>query len=106
VSGPKLRASVGAAVLPAQPLPVQQVGAGQFRAQQGAAEPADRLAVQVLGDVAPAQQGAGARLDAQAEVAPPAWVNSASRVSAPAACGAFPLRAAASISSGSAHMEM
>jgi hypothetical protein len=37
---------------------------------------------------------------------PPAWVNSASRVRAPVAMPVSPVRAAASISSGSAHMEM
>jgi hypothetical protein len=49
VSGPQLDAGVDAAVLAAQPFAVQQVGAGQFGAELGAAEPVDRLAVQVLG---------------------------------------------------------
>ena len=47
VGGAQLRARVRAAALPAQPLAVEQVRAGQLRAQPGPAEPVDRLAVQV-----------------------------------------------------------
>jgi len=42
--------------------------AGQFRAQPGAAEPVDRLPVQVLRGPALADQRAAARLDAQSPV--------------------------------------
>src|SRR5262249_61760300 len=45
----QLLARVDAPTLAAQPLPVQQVRAGQLRAQLGAAQPADRLALGVLG---------------------------------------------------------
>src|SRR5262249_29716368 len=45
VGGPQLVAGVRAAALAAQPLAVEQVCAGQFRADSGAAEPLDRLAV-------------------------------------------------------------
>ncbi len=68
--GPQLRPGVHPAVLAAQPLAVQQVSAGQFRAELSAAEPVDRLAVQALGGLALAHQRTGAGLDPEAEVGP------------------------------------
>jgi hypothetical protein len=68
----KLFARVAGAPLPAQPFPVQQVRAGQFGPQPGAAQPVDRFPVQALGGLTVAQQRAAARLDTQAEVGPPA----------------------------------
>ena len=44
--GPQLLAGVRAAVLAAQPLAVEQVGAAELGPQPGAAEPGDRLLVQ------------------------------------------------------------
>ena len=49
MGGPELFPGVGAAVFPAQPFAVQQVSAGEFRAEPGPAEPVDRLAVQAVG---------------------------------------------------------
>jgi hypothetical protein len=66
--GAELFASVGAAVLAAQPLAVQQVSPSQFRAEPGPAEPVDRLPVQALRGPAIAYQGAAACLDAQSPV--------------------------------------
>ena len=48
-AGPQLLAGVCVAVLAAQPFAVEQVGADEIGPQLGAAEPVDRLAVQVLG---------------------------------------------------------
>ena len=98
-----LLARVGALAPPAQPFAVQQVGTGQLQAELGAAEPVDRLAVQAVGGLAVAQQRPGARLDAQSDVLPRVVSASWSRAS-PAMC-VFPLRAAASISSGRTHAE-
>ena len=58
VGGSQLGAGVSAAVLAAQPFAIDQVGTGELRAQPGAAEPVDRLTVQVLGGLAVAQQRA------------------------------------------------
>ena len=49
VRGAQLRARVDAAILAAQPLAVEQVGAGELGTQPGAAQPLDRLAVEALG---------------------------------------------------------
>jgi hypothetical protein len=57
MGGPQLGAGVPAPVLAAQPFAVQQVGAGHGRAHAGTAEPLDRLAIEVLGGLALAQQG-------------------------------------------------
>ena len=70
VGGPQLLASVGAPVLAAQPLAVEQVRAGQFGPERSTAEPVDRLAVEALGGPALAQQRARARLDPQPELGP------------------------------------
>src|SRR5215469_18932660 len=68
VGGPQLGAGVCAALFAAQPFAVEQVRAGEFGPQLGAAEPVDRLAVQSLGRLALAQQRTRARLYAEAEV--------------------------------------
>ena len=133
--GAQLGAGVHPAVLAAQPLSVQQAGPGQFRAELGPAQPVDRLAVLVLGGAALAGLAfgsvalAGLAFDGVAlawpstvwpslssawqrariprpKSVPPARVKSASRSNAAAATDPFPLRTAASISSGSAHIEM
>ena len=52
IGGPQLLPRVDSSVLAAQPLAVQQVGAGQIRAELGTAEPVDRLAVPALGGLA------------------------------------------------------
>ena len=54
--GPQRLARFRAAVLAAQPFAVQQVRAGQFHPDAGAAESLYRLAVQVLGGLAAAEQ--------------------------------------------------
>jgi hypothetical protein len=56
VGGTQLLAGLRAAALAAQPFPVEQVGAGQFRADPGTAEPLDRLEIQVLGVLDVAEQ--------------------------------------------------
>src|ERR1700746_3269721 len=48
MGGPQLGAGVPAPVLPAQPLAVQQAGAGHGRAHAGTAETLDRLAIAIL----------------------------------------------------------
>ena len=68
MGGPELFPGVDAAVLAAQPFAVQQVRAGQFRAEPGAAEPFDRLPVEVLRRLALADQRAAAGRDAQPPV--------------------------------------
>jgi hypothetical protein len=105
VSGTQLFPGVGAAVFAAQPLAVQQVRAGELGAKRGAAKSVDRVGVQVIGGLALGQQRAGPRLDPQPQSVPPAWVVSDSRATASLAADIYPLRAAASISSGSAHVE-
>ena len=52
VGGAQLLAGVHAPPSPAQPLAVEQVGAGERHPDAGAAEPLDRLAVEALGAVA------------------------------------------------------
>jgi hypothetical protein len=74
VSGSQLLARLGPAALPSQPLPVQQVGAGQVGAQPGPGQALDRLAVQALGGLALAQQRPAARLDTQPQSVPAALV--------------------------------
>src|SRR3984957_14318879 len=49
VGGAQLLACIPAAVLPAEPLAVQEVGADQRGTHAGATEPLDRLAVEALG---------------------------------------------------------
>jgi hypothetical protein len=56
VGGVQLPTGVGSPVLPAQPFPVQQVGAGEMNGHARAGQPLDRLAVEPLGSLAVAQQ--------------------------------------------------
>src|SRR6202522_604894 len=62
-TGARRLARVGRAALGAQPFPVEQVGAGELRADAGTAEPRDGLAVEPLGVLAVAEQGADLSLD-------------------------------------------
>jgi hypothetical protein len=68
VGDTQLLARINAAVLAAQPLPVEQVRPGELRTQPRTAQPIDRFAVQAVGGRAVAQQRPGARLDAEPEV--------------------------------------
>src|SRR6185312_3457762 len=68
VGGAQVPARVEAPALAAQPLAVQQVGAGQIRAELGPAEPADRLLIEAFGRFALAEQRPAARLDAEGEI--------------------------------------
>ena len=68
VGGAQLLARVDAAALAAQPLAVEQVGAGELGAQPRAAQALDRLAIQALGGLAFAQQRARAGRDPQRPV--------------------------------------
>ena len=68
VGGPELLACVQTALLAAQPFAVEQVRAGQFRPDPGAAEPPDRLPVQPVGQLAAVQQRPRAGLDAERPV--------------------------------------
>jgi hypothetical protein len=56
VSRAQLLARVAAAALPAQPFPVQQMGAGELDTHPGPAQVGERLAVEALGFLALAQQ--------------------------------------------------
>jgi hypothetical protein len=85
VRGPQLLAGLRAAVLAAQPLAVEQVGAAEL--------PADKRARERASIPRP-------------KSVRPAWVNSVSRARAVCPAPSSPLRTAASISSGRAHMEM
>src|SRR3954471_16362290 len=58
VRDPELLTSFGAPALASQPLPVDQVGAGEGRTYPRAAQTRDRLAIQLLGNVALAEQRA------------------------------------------------
>jgi hypothetical protein len=64
----KLLTRLVAAALAAQPLPVQQVSAGEHRTHAGLAQLGDRLAIQAVGDFALGQQRARPRLDPQPPV--------------------------------------
>src|SRR6267378_6841453 len=65
VGGAQLLAGVYAAALAAQPLAIEQVGAGELHADAGTPEARDRLAVEALGDVTLVEQGADAGFDSQ-----------------------------------------
>ena len=58
VSDVQLLTRVTAAALAAQPLAVEQVAAGQFRAEPGTAKPVDRFPVQAIGLLALGHQRA------------------------------------------------
>jgi hypothetical protein len=60
IGGAKVLARIGPAVLAAQPFPVEQVGAGQLRADLGAPEALDRFPVPALGRLAVTEQGVDA----------------------------------------------
>jgi hypothetical protein len=64
----QLLSSVNPTALAAQPLPVEQMGAGEVGADASAGKPFDRLPVPALSDLAFAQQRARARLDSQRPV--------------------------------------
>jgi hypothetical protein len=64
VGGTELGTRVDTAMLAAQPLPVEQMRAGELRPQRRAAQAVERLAMEPVGGAALAQQRAGARLDA------------------------------------------
>jgi hypothetical protein len=68
VGGPQALARVQPPALTAQPLAVQQAGAGQIGAELGAAKPVDRFSVQTLGGLVFAQQRPAAGLDAEGEI--------------------------------------
>src|ERR1700677_1565180 len=63
-------ARVDAPALAAQPLAIEKVRSGEFRAHVRATEPFDRLAVEAIGDIAFAEQCARARFDSQRPLAP------------------------------------
>jgi hypothetical protein len=63
VRGPQLRPRVGPPPLAAQPFAAEQVRAGEFGPEAGAAQSADRLAVAALGVLAVAEQRLGTRVD-------------------------------------------
>ena len=80
VRGAQLRPRVGPAPLAAQPLAVEQVRAGQFGPEAGAAQPVDRFAVAALGVLAVAEQRPGTRVDPL----PPVGLADAGRLGQPA----------------------
>jgi hypothetical protein len=102
----ELLAGVDASALPAQPLAIEQLRPRELGTQLGAAQPIDRFPVELVGGGAVAEQRPGACLDPSAQSVPLGWVVAASRLSASRASSASPARAAASTSSGSAHMEI
>ena len=102
VSGAELLACVQSTAVAAQPLAVDEVGAGELGADAGTAEPLDRLSVVPLGGLALAQQGTRAGRDPERPVGAGAGASRLSRVERGAASSGRPLRAAASTSSGSA----
>jgi len=68
VRGAELIAGLTATALAAQPLAIEQVGAGQLDAQARASEAVDRLAVKILRGLTAGQQCARARLGPQRPV--------------------------------------
>jgi hypothetical protein len=102
----KLLTRLVAAALAAQPLPVQQVSAGEHRTHAGPAQPGDRLAIQAVGDFALGQQRRDRVSIPSPQSVQPARVHSATRPRASPATPGFLVRAAASISSGRAHKEI
>jgi len=68
VGSEQLATRIGPAISPAEPLPVQQVSAGQLRAHPGPAEMLDSLPEPALGDVWLAEQGSRAGLDTERPV--------------------------------------
>ena len=68
MGGPELFPGVGAAIFAAKPFAVQKMGASEFGTESGAAEPFDRVPVQVFRRLALADQRAAAGLNAQRPV--------------------------------------
>jgi hypothetical protein len=68
MSDAQLLAGVQAPTLAAQPFTVERMGAGERHTNAGAAEPLDRLEVEVFGRLAVAQQCSRTRLDPQRPV--------------------------------------
>ena len=62
MGGAQLVAGFDAPALAAQPLPVQQMRAGELRTEPGTAQPVDRVVVQLVGGRPAAQQRPAARL--------------------------------------------
>jgi hypothetical protein len=77
----QLLARIEAAAITAQPLPVEEMRTGEVRTELSAAQPVDRLAIEVVGGGAVAQQRPAASLDAEATSLPQGCVVSASRSS-------------------------
>src|SRR5262249_59315432 len=67
---PQVLAGVEASPLAPQPLAVEEVGARQFESEAASREPVDRLAIELLGDRAVAQQRARACLEAERPFGP------------------------------------
>src|SRR3954466_13526137 len=65
---PEMLTSFGAPALASQPLAIDQVGAGERRTYPRAAQTRDRLAIQLLSNLALAEQRSRARLDAERPV--------------------------------------
>ena len=57
VGGTKLDTCVDPAVLAAQPLPVEEMGAPELRPEPRSAQPFDRVAIRALGGLALVEQG-------------------------------------------------
>src|SRR5580704_19673622 len=64
----QLLACVEAPVIAAQPLPVDQMRAGQLRTELRTAQPADRFAIAVVSVGAVAEQRPAARLNAEGDI--------------------------------------
>src|SRR5262245_46559196 len=64
----QLGARIDAAILAAQPLPVQQLAAGKLWAEARAPQALDRFAVRALGGLAPGEQRARSGVDAERPV--------------------------------------
>ena len=67
--GTELLAGIGAPVLAAQPLAVDEMGAGDWQPDAGATQAVERAAVQALGAIDLAEQRAPVGLDAERPVA-------------------------------------
>ena len=68
VRGSQLRPRIDASMLAAQPLAVEEVGAGELGTEWCAAEPADRLLIARFGLLVVAEEARDARLDAACPV--------------------------------------
>ena len=95
-----LLARLGAAALAVQPLPAEQVRAGELGADPGPAQALDRRAIAAFGDLTVAEQGADAGFDPSAQSAGITRVRSDSHSNAAPTSATSPVLAAASASSG------